>query len=124
MFRSVAAPGPAKWALRFLRDIADVRVRAMTQGTASGCSASARSTMAGSLIGDVNVLMVPTIRTRPGRHAVDADHGRSIGQRIREVRSWRGMSLRAVAELPGVTESYLSLGRVVAHRRRLASSGD
>ncbi len=33
---------------------------------------------------------------------------RSIGGRIREIRVWRGMSLKATAELAGITESYLS----------------
>ncbi|MBV8541828.1 MAG: helix-turn-helix transcriptional regulator [Pseudonocardiales bacterium] len=33
---------------------------------------------------------------------------RSIGRRVAEMRTWRGMTLRAVAELAGITESYLS----------------
>lgn len=33
---------------------------------------------------------------------------RSIGRRIREIRVWRGMSLKATAELAGISESYLS----------------
>ncbi|HEV7830407.1 MAG TPA: helix-turn-helix transcriptional regulator, partial [Pseudonocardiaceae bacterium] len=33
---------------------------------------------------------------------------RSIGGRIREIRVWRGRTLKATAELAGVTESYLS----------------
>ena len=33
---------------------------------------------------------------------------RSIGGRIREIRVWRRMSLKATAELAGITESYLS----------------
>ena len=33
---------------------------------------------------------------------------RSIGGRIREIRIWRDMSLKATAELAGITESYLS----------------
>ena len=31
----------------------------------------------------------------------------TIEQRLREIRKWRGKSLRVVAELAGVTESYL-----------------
>ena len=31
-----------------------------------------------------------------------------IGRRIREIRVWRGMTQRAVAELAGVSEGYLS----------------
>lgn len=33
---------------------------------------------------------------------------RTIGQRLREVRRWRGKSLRVIAELAGISESYLS----------------
>lgn len=33
---------------------------------------------------------------------------RTIGRRLREVRVWRRKSLRAVAELAGISESYLS----------------
>ncbi len=33
---------------------------------------------------------------------------RSIGGRIREIRVWRGMTLKVTAELAGITESYLS----------------
>ena len=32
-----------------------------------------------------------------------------IGRRLREVRAWRGMSLRATAELAGLSKSYLSM---------------
>lgn len=32
-----------------------------------------------------------------------------IGRRLREIRLWRGLSLRATAELAGYTASYLSL---------------
>lgn len=39
---------------------------------------------------------------------MDAEETRSIGRRIREIRVWRGMSLRAVAELAAISESYLS----------------
>ena len=31
-----------------------------------------------------------------------------IGRRIREIRVWRGMTQRAVAELAGISEGYLS----------------
>jgi len=37
---------------------------------------------------------------------MDAEH--SIGRRLREVRAWRGLSLRAVAELAGMTAGHLS----------------
>ncbi|MGH3844095.1 MAG: helix-turn-helix domain-containing protein [Pseudonocardiaceae bacterium] len=54
---------------------------------------------------------------------MDIDNGmRSIGRRIREIRVWRGMSLRAVAELAGISESYLSRierGERVVDRRSL-----
>jgi transcriptional regulator with XRE-family HTH domain len=39
---------------------------------------------------------------------INAMQVRSIGGRIREIRVWRGMTLKATAELAGVTESYLS----------------
>jgi len=39
---------------------------------------------------------------------MDAGQPRTIGQRLREIRYWRGKSLRVVAELAGVSESYLS----------------
>lgn len=35
--------------------------------------------------------------------------GTAVGRRLREIRVWRGMSLRAVAELAGFSASYLSL---------------
>ncbi|HEX2289806.1 MAG TPA: helix-turn-helix transcriptional regulator, partial [Pseudonocardiaceae bacterium] len=38
-----------------------------------------------------------------------AEEARTIGQRLREIRHWRGKSLRVVAELAGISESYLSL---------------
>jgi transcriptional regulator with XRE-family HTH domain len=38
---------------------------------------------------------------------MDAEQPRTIGQRLREIRTWRGKSLRVVAELAGITESYL-----------------
>ena len=34
---------------------------------------------------------------------------RSIGRRIGEVRDWRDMSLKAVADLAGISEGYLSM---------------
>lgn len=37
------------------------------------------------------------------------DTGTHIGRRLREIRTWRGLSLRATAELAGYSESYLSL---------------
>lgn len=37
-----------------------------------------------------------------------SDGGTSIGRRIREIRSWRGTTLRATAELAGLSESHLS----------------
>jgi transcriptional regulator with XRE-family HTH domain len=39
---------------------------------------------------------------------VDVDDGRTTGQRLREIRYWRDKSLRVVAELAGISESYLS----------------
>ncbi|MGH3753579.1 MAG: helix-turn-helix domain-containing protein [Pseudonocardiaceae bacterium] len=39
---------------------------------------------------------------------INAMQVRSIGGRIREIRIWRGMSLKATAELAGITEGYLS----------------
>jgi hypothetical protein len=39
---------------------------------------------------------------------VDVEQLRTIGQRLREIRYWRGKSLRVVAELAGISESYLS----------------
>ncbi|MGH3717617.1 MAG: helix-turn-helix domain-containing protein [Pseudonocardiaceae bacterium] len=52
-----------------------------------------------------------------------ADEGlQSIGRRIGEIRSWRGMTLRAVAELAGITEGYLSRierGERIVGRRSL-----
>jgi transcriptional regulator with XRE-family HTH domain len=39
---------------------------------------------------------------------VDAEDTRTVGRRLREIRYWRGMSLRAVAELAGLSESHLS----------------
>ncbi len=38
----------------------------------------------------------------------DAGEARTIGQRLREIRHWRGKSLRVAAELAGISESYLS----------------
>lgn len=37
-----------------------------------------------------------------------AEEARAIGRRLREIRYWRRMSLRAVAELAGLSESHLS----------------
>jgi transcriptional regulator with XRE-family HTH domain len=39
---------------------------------------------------------------------MDAAQPRTIGQRLREIRHWRGKTLRVVAELAGISESYLS----------------
>jgi transcriptional regulator with XRE-family HTH domain len=39
---------------------------------------------------------------------MDIEDVRTIGQRLREIRYWRGKSLRVVAELAGISESYLS----------------
>jgi transcriptional regulator with XRE-family HTH domain len=39
---------------------------------------------------------------------MDAAQPRTIGQRLREVRHWRRKPLRVVAELAGISESYLS----------------
>ncbi len=39
---------------------------------------------------------------------INAMQVRSIGGRIREIRVWRDMTLKATAELAGITESYLS----------------
>jgi transcriptional regulator with XRE-family HTH domain len=39
---------------------------------------------------------------------MDVEDARTIGQRLREIRYWRGKSLRVVAELAGISESYLS----------------
>ena len=39
---------------------------------------------------------------------MDVAQPRTIGQRLREIRHWRGKSLRVVAELAGISESYLS----------------
>jgi transcriptional regulator with XRE-family HTH domain len=38
---------------------------------------------------------------------VDVAQTRTVGQRLREIRHWRDKSLRVVAELAGITESYL-----------------
>ncbi len=40
---------------------------------------------------------------------MDEDIGSSIGQRLREVRAWRGLSLRAAAGLAGFSAAYLSM---------------
>lgn len=40
--------------------------------------------------------------------AMHAEEARTIGQRLREIRYGRGKSLRIVAELAGISESYLS----------------
>lgn len=36
------------------------------------------------------------------------DETRTIGTRVREIRTWRGLSLRVLAELAGMSEGYLS----------------
>jgi transcriptional regulator with XRE-family HTH domain len=41
--------------------------------------------------------------------SVDLDDARTIGQRLRKIRLWRDKTLKVVAELAGITESYLSL---------------
>jgi transcriptional regulator with XRE-family HTH domain len=51
-----------------------------------------------------------------------AQEARTIGQRLREIRAWRGKTLRVVAERAGITESYLcrlELGRCQVTRRSL-----
>ncbi|MGH4010736.1 MAG: helix-turn-helix domain-containing protein [Pseudonocardiaceae bacterium] len=53
------------------------------------------------------------------------DDARTIGRRLREIRQWRGKSLRVVAELAGITESYLSLlerGKRPLNSRSLAEA--
>lgn len=37
------------------------------------------------------------------------EHDNIIGHRIREIRAWRGLSLRVVAGLAGLTAGYLSM---------------
>jgi helix-turn-helix protein len=39
---------------------------------------------------------------------IDVEQPRTIGQRLGEIRHWCGKSLRVVAELAGISESYLS----------------
>ena len=39
---------------------------------------------------------------------MDDNSTRSIGRRIREIRAWRDMTLKAVADLSGISEGYLS----------------
>lgn len=39
---------------------------------------------------------------------MDGEEARTIGRRLREIRYWRRKSLRVVAELAGISESYLS----------------
>jgi transcriptional regulator with XRE-family HTH domain len=50
---------------------------------------------------------------------------RTIGRRLREIRTWRGLTLRAAAELAGYSASYLSLlehgERPVDNRRLIAA---
>lgn len=53
------------------------------------------------------------------------DETRTIGRRVREVRLWRQMSLKAVADLAGISEGYLSRierGERGVHRRSLLDS--
>jgi transcriptional regulator with XRE-family HTH domain len=45
------------------------------------------------------------------------DDQRDIAQRLHELRAWRGLSLKALAELAGYSESYLS--RLESGERRL-----
>jgi len=45
---------------------------------------------------------------RRGEALVDAEEAGTIGRRLREIRYWRGKTLRVVAELAGITESHLS----------------
>jgi hypothetical protein len=40
---------------------------------------------------------------------VDVGDVRTIGGRLRKIRIWRDKPLRVIAELAGITESYLSL---------------
>lgn len=56
---------------------------------------------------------------------MEAPRDRGIGVRIREVRTWRRQSLRAVAELAGISEAYLSMierGRRSADGRQLVEA--
>lgn len=53
---------------------------------------------------------------------MDSDEARTIGQRVGQVRAWRRMTLKAVADLAGISESYLSRierGERGVHRRSL-----
>lgn len=50
--------------------------------------------------------MLPQVGTIRPMEATQAH--RTIGRRLREVRYWRGKSLRVVAELAGISEGYLS----------------
>lgn len=53
---------------------------------------------------------------------MDDEEARTIGRRVREIRVWRQMSLKAVAELAGISEGYLSRierGERGVHRRSL-----
>lgn len=53
---------------------------------------------------------------------MDPGEGHTIGRRVREIRVWRGMSLKQVADLAGISEGYLSrIERGVrgVHRRSL-----
>ncbi len=40
--------------------------------------------------------------------ATEAEDSRTIGRRVREVRAWRRMTQKAVADLAGISEGYLS----------------
>lgn len=56
---------------------------------------------------------------------VDVDDARTIGRRLREIRHWRDKPLRVVAELAGISESYLSRlehGKRQLDRRSLLES--
>ena len=53
---------------------------------------------------------------------MDSEDPHTIGRRVREIRIWRQMSLKAVAELAGISEGYLSRierGERGVHRRSL-----
>lgn len=53
---------------------------------------------------------------------MEDEEPRAIGRRVREIRMWRRMSLKAVADLAGISESYLSRierGERGVHRRSL-----
>lgn len=56
---------------------------------------------------------------------MDGQEERSIGRRLRQVRYWRRMSLKATAELAGISEGYLSRierGQRPVERRKLVEA--